>query len=283
MPKVCVITDTNSGITREEAKELGVYMVAMPFTVDGAGHYESISITYEEFFEKLNSGADVLTSQPSPGNVTAVWDAALKKYDEAVYIPMSSALSGACATATALAAEYDGRIQVVDNRRISLSQYYSVMDALKLVRSGAGAAKIKEILEKEALEQSIYITVNTLDLLKRSGRVTKSAAAVATVLNLKPVLQIQGGKLDAYKKARGMDKARRLMIEAAKNDTLKRFSNVNYKLALAYSGDIKPALAWKKEFSKEFPGYDIIMQRLPISICCHTGDGALACAVIKVL
>jgi DegV family protein with EDD domain len=283
MEKVRIVTDTNSGIDTKMAEELGVTVVPMPFTIDGVDHLENVTCTYEEFFKKLGMGADVSTSQPSPGDLIEVWDKVLENYDSLVYIPMSSSLSSSCASANGLAQDYDGRVQVVDNMRISLSLYQSVLDAVRLAKYGMSASEIKAVLEREASEQSIYITVNTLELLKKSGRVTKAGAALATVLGLKPVLQIQGGKLDAYKKARGMDKAKLNMIDAIKNDLATRFNGKKYQIAVAYSGSEAEALKWKKQVEEAFPGEEIMMHPLPISICCHIGDGAMAVAVTKVL
>ena len=283
MSSVCIITDTNSGIYPEAAEILGVRIVPMPFTIDGVDHFEGVSCSYEDFFRRLKLGADVSTSQPSPADITAVWDKALEEYDSAVYLPMSSALSSSCASALALAAEYDGRVQVVDNKRISLSLYQSVLDAVRLAEYGMNAEEIKHVLEREAANQSIYITVNTLELLKKSGRVTRAGAALATVLNLKPVLQIQGGKLDAYKKARGMDKAKQIMIDAIRKDAVERFAGKNYQVALAYSGDENVGIEWEKEFREKCPEFDIFVHKLPISICCHIGDGAVAAAITKIL
>lgn len=283
MEKVYVITDTNSGLSPEEAEKLGIGLVKMTFTIDGVDHTEFVDLSYEDFFKRLEAGADVSTSQPSPLVLEEMWNEVLEKYDSIVHIPMSSALSSSYETANALAQQYDGRVQVVNNRRISITQMQSVIDALRLAEYGMSAKEIKTVLEREADEQSIYITVNTLELLKKSGRVTKAAAALATVLGLKPVLQIQGGKLDAFKKARGMDNAKKQMINALKNDMETRFKGKKYVLALAYSGAEAPALQWKKEFEAVMPGYDVKMYRLPISICCHTGDGAMACGMMKVL
>lgn len=283
MEKVRIVTDTNSGIDTKMAEELSVTVVPMPFTIDGVDHLENVTCTYEEFFKKLGMGADVSTSQPSPGDLIEVWDKVLENYDSLVYIPMSSSLSSSCASANGLAQDYDGRVQVVDNMRISLSLYQSVLDAVRLAKYGMSASEIKAVLEREASEQSIYITVNTLELLKKSGRVTKAGAALATVLGLKPVLQIQGGKLDAYKKARGMDKAKLNMIDAIKNDLATRFNGKKYQIAVAYSGSEVEALKWKKQVEEAFPGEEIMMHPLPISICCHIGDGAMAVAVTKVL
>ncbi len=284
MKKVRIVTDTNSGISTEAAESLGVSVVPMPFTIDGVSHLENVTCTYEEFFKKLGMGADVVTSQPSPADILETWDGILNEYESLVYLPMSSSLSSSYNTAEGLSKEYDGRVQVVDNRRISLSLYQSVLDAVRLAKYGMSASEIKAILEREASEQSIYITVNTLDLLKKSGRVTKAGAALATVLGLKPVLQIQGGKLDAFKKARGMDKAKLIMLDAIKDDLANRFNGINHQIAVAYSGtNTEEAEKWRKQVEEAFPGESVFMHPLPISICCHIGEGAMAVAVTKIL
>ena len=265
MSKIAVVTDTNSGITREEAKKLGVYLLPMPFIVDGTEYFEGVTCTYEHFFEMLEAGAEVSTSQPSPESLTAMWEEALATHDSVVHIPMSSALSGSCDTAKALAAEYNGR--------------ESVLDALTLAEKGLTAAEICVQLENTAYNASIYLAVNTLELLKKSGRVTPAGAALATLLGLKPVLQIQGGKLDAYAKVRGMANAEKTMLKALEKDLQTRFAGKKVHIAAAYSGDIKPALEWRKTIRKYFDDNSIELYKLPISICCHVSSGvkALGC------
>ena len=260
MSKIAVVTDTNSGITREEAKKLGVYLLPMPFIVDGTEYFEGVTCTYEHFFEMLEAGAEVSTSQPSPESLTAMWEEALATHDSVVHIPMSSALSGSCDTAKALAAE-------------------SVLDALTLAEKGLTAAEICVQLENTAYNASIYLAVNTLELLKKSGRVTPAGAALATLLGLKPVLQIQGGKLDAYAKVRGMANAEKAMLKALEKDLQTRFAGKKVHIAAAYSGDIKPALEWRKTIRKYFDDNSIELYKLPISICCHVSSGvkALGC------
>lgn len=279
MSKIAVVTDTNSGITREEAKKLGVYLLPMPFIVDGTEYFEGVTCTYEHFFEMLEAGAEVSTSQPSPESLTAMWEEALATHDSVVHIPMSSALSGSCDTAKALAAEYNGRVCVVDNKRISITQRESVLDALTLAEKGLTAAEICVQLENTAYNASIYLAVNTLELLKKSGRVTPTGAALATLLGLKPVLQIQGGKLDAYAKVRGMANAEKTMLKALEKDLQTRFAGKKVHIAAAYSGDIKPALEWRKTIRKYFDDNSIELYKLPISICCHVSSGvkALGC------
>lgn len=281
MSKIAVVTDTNSGITQEEAKKLGVYLLAMPFIVDGKEYFEGVTCTYEQFFEMLNSGGDVSTSQPSPESLTSLWDEVLKTNDYIIHIPMSSALSGSCGTAKAIAADYNGKVVVVDNKRISISQRQSVIDAQTLIAQGLSAAEVAAKLEETAFNSSIYLAVNTLELLKKSGRVTAAGAAIASILGIKPVLQIQGEKLDAYAKARGMANAQKVMLAAAEKDINERFKDKNITIALAYSGDIGPANEWKKIVRKHFGDKTIQMYQLPVSICCHVGGGVCAVGIME--
>ncbi len=281
MSKIAVVTDTNSGITIEEAKKLGVYLLAMPFIVDEKEYFEGVSCTYEQFFEMLAAGGDVSTSQSSPEALTSLWDEVLESNDYIVHIPMSSALSGSCGTAKALSADYNGKVVVVDNKRISISQRQSVLDALSLIAQGLSAAEVAERLEETAFNASIYLAVNTLELLKKSGRVTAAGAAVASILGIKPVLQIQGEKLDAFAKARGMANAQKTMLTAIEKDLETRFKGKNIRIDLAYSGDIAPANEWKKIVRKHFGDKTIQMYKLPISISCHTGAGVCAIGIIE--
>lgn len=281
MSKIAVITDTNSGISQEEANKLGVYLVPMPFIVDEKEYFEGVTCTYEQFFEMLGSGSNVSTSQPSPESITSLWDEVLKTNDYIIYIPMSSALSGSCSTAKALAADYEGKVVVVDNKRISLSQRQSVLDTLTLIKRGMTAAEIGTKLEKDAFNSSIYLAVNTLELLKKSGRVTAAGAAVAAILGIKPVLQIQGEKLDAYAKVRGMANAQKTMLEAIEKDIKERFAGKNVRIQLAYSGNIESANEWQKLAGKHFGDKNIEMYKLPISICCHVGADVTAIAVFE--
>jgi len=281
MSKIAIVTDTNSGITQEEAKKLGVYLLAMPFIVDEKEYFEGVTCTYEKFFEMLGSGSDVSTSQPSPESITSLWDEILKTNEYIIHIPMSSALSGSCGTAKALAADYDGKVVVVDNKRISISQRQSVIDAKTLIAQGLSAAEIGAKLEETAFNSSIYLAVNTLELLKKSGRVTAAGAAVASILGIKPVLQIQGEKLDAFAKARGMANAQKTMLAAIEKDLETRFKGKNIRIDLAYSGDVGPANEWKKIVRKHFGDKTIQMYKLPVSICCHVGAGVCAIAVLE--
>lgn len=279
MKKTAVMTDTNSGITPETAKEKGIFLLKMPFTVDNKEYTEFVDMPYEEFFKKLDSGVSVSTSQPSPAALTDMWDEILKEYESLVYIPMSSGLSGTCATAKALSAEYDGKVFVADNRRISVTLYTDVFKALRLANDGFSAAEIAENLENEADMQSIYVAVNTLEHLKKSGRVTAAGAAVGTLLGIKPVLQIQGGKLDAYKKVRGMQNAVTAMLDGIENDLKTDFADKKVVIRAAYSGDRAAGEAFLKTTKERFPEYEIELDALPISISCHVGAGALGIGI----
>lgn len=288
MGNVAIVTDSNSGISQAEGKELGIYVIPMPFLVDGKLYFEDVDMNKEQFYHFLENDADLSTSQPSPGDVMDLWDKLLKEYDEIVHIPMSSGLSASCSTAMGLARDYDGKVQVVDNQRISVTMQQSVMDVKHLVAAGKSAAQIKEILEKEALESSIYLMVDTLKYLKKGGRITPAAALLGSALNLKPILQIQGDKLDAYKKVRGVKAAKKNMLEAMKKDVEGRFSDYvtkgQLKLHVAYTTDEETARQWKEEVQSMFP--DIAISRidpLSFSVTCHTGPGVLAIAASHAL
>lgn len=288
MGNVAIVTDSNSGISQAEGKELGIYVIPMPFLVDGKLYFEDVDMNKEQFYHFLENDADLSTSQPSHGDVMDLWDKLLKEYDEIVHIPMSSGLSASCSTAMGLARDYDGKVQVVDNQRISVTMQQSVMDAKHLVAAGKSAAQIKEILEKEALESSIYLMVDTLKYLKKGGRITPSAALLGSALNLKPILQIQGDKLDAYKKVRGVKAAKKNMLEAMKKDVEGRFSDYvtkgQLKLHVAYTTDEETARQWKEEVQSVFPDIAISrMDPLSFSVTCHTGPGVLAIAASHVL
>lgn len=284
MPKVAIATDSNSGITQSQAKELGVSVLPMPFMIDEKTYYEDITLSQEEFYEKLEAGAAVVTSQPAPEAVRGLWNELLKEYDEVVYIPMSSGLSGSCQSAMMLSGDYKGRVQVVNNQRISETQKQSVLDAAYLAECGMNAADIKAFLEKDKFNSSIYIMLNTLYYLKRGGRITPAAAALGTILKIKPVLQIQGEKLDAFAKARTISQGKTIIMNALKSDMSKRFGGANKDniwLQIAYTHDINAANQFKNEMMKEFPGFHISMAPLSLSIACHIGPGALAAACCK--
>ncbi len=286
MSKVAVMTDSNSGITQAEAKELGVSVLPMPFYIDEQTYYEDIDLTQEEFYEKLKGDCEIKTSMPVLGDVTDKWEELLKEYDEVVYIPMSSGLSSSCETAIMLSQDYDGKVQVVNNQRISVTQRQSVMDAMELAKSGKNAAEIKEILEAEKFESSIYIMLDTLYYLKKGGRITPAAAALGTLLKLKPVLQIQGEKLDAFAKARTVKQGKNIMIDTIKKDFTERFNDPegkNMHLEIAYTHDKEAAEAFKAEVQAVFPNHDIVMNPLSLSVSCHIGPGALALACSKKL
>ena len=281
MSKVAILTDSNSGITQAQSKDMGVTVIPMPFFIDGVEYLEDINLTQEEFYEKLKNDADISTSQPSIGTLQDYFDELLKDNDEVVFIPMSSGLSGTCQTATMVAGDYDGKVQVVNNQRISVTQRQSVLDALALAKQGRTASEIKTILERDKFESSIYIMVDTLYYLKKGGRITPAAAALGTLLKLKPVLQIQGEKLDAFAKARTVKQAKSIMIEAMKNDFANRFNDPNGEhmyLEMAYTHDLEAAENFKKEVQEAFPGMEIRMDPLSLSISCHIGPGALAVA-----
>ncbi len=284
--RIAVVTDSNSGITQLEAKEKGIFVIPMPFMIEEGTYFEDITLTQPEFYCRLEEGADVVTSQPSPAAVMELWDEVLKDYDELVYIPMSSGLSGSCESAMMLSEEYDGKVQVVNNQRISVTQRQSVLDALALTQKGLDAAQIKQILEDDKFNASIYIMLDTLYYLKKGGRITPAAAAIGTMLKLKPVLQIQGDKLDAFAKARTATQGKQLMINAMQSDMENRFGGAspeNVWLYIAYTKDAEAAERFKQEVSLAFPGFPIYMVPLPLSISCHIGPGALGIGCCKKL
>ena len=285
---VAVLTDSNSGITQNCAKALGISVLPMPFYINDKLFYEDITLTQEEFYRHLEDDAEIHTSMPVVGEVLDRWDSLLKDYDEVVYIPMSSGLSSSCATAKTLAEDYDGRVQVVDNQRISVTQRQSVLDAVRLAELGYDAAGIKEYLEKTKFDSSIYIYVPTLKYLKKGGRVTPAAAALGTLLRIKPVLQIQGEKLDAFAKCRTMKASKTTMLKAIEDDIRDRFALEGepdkYWISGAYSGARDEEVEqWVSEIQEVYPGKQIIMQPLSLSVSCHIGPGALAVTVSKKL
>lgn len=283
--KVAVVTDSNSGITQSKAKELGISVIPMPFMINEETFEEDINLTQEQFYEKLVEGAEISTSQPSPETVMNLWSELLKTYDEIVHIPMSSALSSSCQTAMMLAEDFDGRVFVVDNQRISVTQYQSALDAMELARVGLSGAQIKEILEREARESSIYIMVDTLKYLKKGGRITPAAAALGTLLRIKPVLQIQGGKLDSFSKARTVKQAKTTMLSAIAKDLEERFDDPKAEkcwMEIAYSCEKEIAEEFQREIRQQFPQVQQIhMDPLSLSVACHIGPGALAVAITK--
>lgn len=282
MRKVAIVTDSNSGILEEHIEGTDIYVLPMPFMISGETYFEGINLSKSEFYQYLAQGDDVVTSQPAVGDLMELWDGLLQEYDEVVHIPMSSGLSGSCETAMMVAQDYDGRVEVVNNQRISVTQRQSVMDALELVRAGKNAAEVKEILEQNKYKSSIYIMVDTLKYLKKGGRITAAAAAIGMVLNLKPVLQIQGEKLDAFAKARGCKQGKRIMLDAMKKDFGTRFAEAarqgKMRLQMAHTNNEAAALEFRQEVEAAFPGVEIYLDELPLSIACHIGPGSLAIA-----
>ncbi len=285
MANIAIVTDSNSGITQSQAKELGIYVLPMPFMINEQTYFEDIDLSQEAFYEKLEEGANIATSQPAPEAVTSLWDELLKEYDEIVHIPMSSGLSGSCQSAYVFAQDYDGKVQVVNNQRISVTQRQSALDAKLLAAKGLNASEIKDFLEEDKFNSSIYIMLDTLHYLKKGGRITPAAAAIGTMLRLKPVLTIQGEKLDAFAKARTTTQGKTLMINAIRNDINNRFGGINDEkeiwMQIAYTKDREAAEAFKAEVAAEFPGYDIHIDPLSLSVACHIGPGALAVACCK--
>ncbi len=282
MSKVAILTDSNSGITQAQAEQIGVTVIPMPFFIDGKEYLEDINLSQEEFYEKLKNDADISTSQPSIGTLQDYFDKLLKDNDEVVFIPMSSGLSGTCQTATMVATDYDGRVQVVNNQRISVTMRQSVKDAKALAAKGKSADEIKNILEEHKLDSSIYITLETLKYLKKGGRITPAAAAIGTMLKLNPVLQIQGEKLDAYAKARGKASAKKIMLKAMKEDMENRFADYakdgHMHIEVAYTGNVEEAREWAEAVQEAFPQFDFHMDPLSLSVACHIGYGSLAIA-----
>ena len=281
MSKVAIVSDSNSGITQAQAKEMGVAVLPMPFMIDGETYYEDITLTREQFYQRLKDNADIATSQPTPDSILKMWDKLLKEYDQIIHIPMSSGLSGSCSTAMMLAGEdeYEGKVFVVDNRRISVTQYQSVKDAQMLAAMGMDGTQIKKRLEETAADSVIFITVDTLKYLKKGGRITPAAAALGTLLKSKPVLIILGEKLDSFAKARTMKQAKTMMMNAIQKELDGRLHDSecrNCHLAIAHTDNEEAALEFKKEVEERFPNADVYMAPLSLSIACHIGPGSLA-------
>lgn len=279
--KIAAATDSNSGITQDQAKQLGVHVLPMPFIIDGQMYYEGVDLTHEEFFRRMEEGADITTSQPSPGEVTDFWDKLLEEYDAVVYIPMSSGLSGSCQTAMLLAEDYEGKIYVVNNQRISVTQMQSVLDARDLIKKGYAAAQIRNILEETKFDSSIYVTVTTLKYLKKGGRITPASAMLGTLLQIKPVLTIQGEKLDAFSKARTLKQGKTIMMTALKKDLETRFHDPEARhtwLEIAYTCSDEMAQEFKETVAEIYPDANICIAPLSLSIACHIGPGCLAVA-----
>ena len=286
MSKVAILTDSNSGITQAEAKELGVYVIPMPFYINEQLYYEDIDLTQEQFYEKLTQGGEITTSMPITGNLIDLWDKLLEDYDQIVYIPMSSGLSSSCATAKMLAEDYDGRVVVVDNQRISVTQKLSALEAKKLADMGKSAQEICDALMEIKAESTIYITVDTLEYLKKGGRLTPAVAAIGSLLKIKPVLSIYGEKLDKFAMARTMKQAKSIMIDALKKDMKNVLHTDNLDdviISIAHTNNLEAAEKFKEELLAEFPGKEIWIDPLSLSVSCHIGPGALACTVTKKL
>lgn len=281
--KVAVATDTNSGISVEEGTRLGVYVIPMPILIDGQIYYEGVTLTHDDFYRYQAAGQAISTSQPAPGDVIALWDRALEEYDELVYIPMSSGLSASCQTAVSLAADYGGRVQVANNHRISVTQRNAVMDALALAAVGCSAAEIREELERTGLDSMIYIGVDTLKYLKQGGRVTPAAAAMGSILHLKPLLKIEGERLDAFATVRGRKACKQKLLDAMQR-SVEEFHQRNWPVCVGVSGSLlsrEEEQAWLTLAKETFPDEDIRYDPLSLSIGCHTGPDAFGMAVSR--
>ena len=285
--RVAIVTDSNSGITQSQAKEEGVYVLPMPFMIDGQTHYEDVDLTQQQFYQKLGDGSDISTSQPSPDASLTLWKDLLKEYEQIVHIPMSSGLSGSCQTALMLAQDYEDQVFVVNNQRISVTQRQSVMDAKAMADRGMSGGEIQKVLEDTKFDSSIYITVDTLKYLKKGGRITPAAAALGTLLKIKPVLTIQGEKLDAFSKARTMKQAKSTMVTAIAKDMEERFGDKTGKglyLEVAHTANEEAAMEFKRELEEMFPeAGEVYVDALSLSVSCHIGPGALAVACTKKL
>lgn len=283
MSKIAIVTDSNSGITQKEAKELGIFVVPMPFLIDEQECYEDITLTQEEFYHKLAGNATVSTSQPSMERLMKMWDRVLEEYDELLYIPMSSGLSGSCQTASMLAQDYDGKVKVVDNQRISVTQRRAAEDALAMAQAGKSSEEIYDALMRTKLEASIYIMVDTLKYLRKGGRLTPAVAALGTILRIKPVLQIQGEKLDTFAKARTVKQGMNVMLDAMKKDVEERFGGDvdNLYIDIAHTENIAGAEELRTEILKIYPKVKLRINPLSLSVSCHIGPGALAIALAK--
>lgn len=280
MKKIAVVVDSNSGIGLEEAGKLGVTVLPMPFTIDGETYEEGISLDQESFYQYQEAGSDIMTSQPSPETVMSLWNRLLKEHDQIVHIPMSSGLSGSCQTALMLAEDYGGKVQVVNNQRISTTQRQSALNAVAMAQAGMDAAAIRQELERTKMDSSIYIMVDTLKYLKKGGRITPAAAALGTLLRIKPVLQIQGEKLDAFSKARTVKQAKSIMMSAVARDLETRYQDPEAKhtwLCVVHSQNYEAAREFAEELRQAYPGTpEILITSLSLSVACHIGPGSLA-------
>ncbi|MBQ8200251.1 MAG: DegV family protein [Clostridia bacterium] len=281
MKKIGIVTDSHSSISPAAAKELGIHVLPMPFTIDGQDYYEGVTLSREDFFAYQRAGAEIGTSQPAPADVLTLWDQLLEEYESLLYMPISSGLSGSCATATALAEDepYAGRVFVVDNGRVATPLHRSILDAMELIDKGLTAAECKAALEGARDELCIYIAVQTLEYLKKGGRISPTTAAVGTLLNIKPILHLTTGKLDSFKKARGMVKAKELMLEAIRSDLAIRFADAQSRgdvhLMAAGSASPEETARWIAQIEAAFPGMPVMYDDLSLGVSCHTGEGAL--------
>lgn len=288
MSNIAIVTDSNSGITQAMAQELGIFVVPMPFYINGELYLEDINLTHTQFYEKLmDDNAEISTSQPSPGDVMDLWDEILKDHDSIVYIPMSSGLSGSCQSAMMLAEDYDGKVQVVDNLRISVTLLQSVEEAKMLAEAGKSALEIKELLEEHCAESCIYLAPGTLEYLKKGGRITSAAAAIGSVLKITPVLQLLGGKVDAFKKCRGMKSAKNTILKAIQDSIDSKFAGLDpikdLKIGVVYGNNYEDAKVWKEEVLAAFPGIECYEASMSLSVACHVGPEVLAATVTKKL
>lgn len=280
--KIAILTDTNSGIMEDEARQLSIHVMPMPFFIDGELYFEGVNLTQEEFFVRQAAGAEIGTSMPSPANVMDKWDELLKDYEQVLYLPMTSGLSSSCSIAISLAQDYAGKVFVIDNKRISVPLRESIYNAMELVEKGFHGGQIKEILEQDGLNASVFIAVSTLKYLKKGGRITPAAAAIGTALNIKPVLKIGGGKLDAFAKVRGMKQAEQKMFEAIRAE-LEQFGAENCLVRAAYSGSSEKGQQWIQKVAEAFPEYEVYGDQLGLSIACHTGPDAYGIGCVKKL
>lgn len=285
--KVAILTDSNSGITQKQGEEAGIHVIPMPFMMGGETYYEDITLTQDEFYKKLEEGVDISTSQPSPADLMDVWNKLLEDHDEVVHIPMSSGLSSSCQTAMMLAEDYEGKVFVVNNQRISVTLRESALEAKRMADAGMSGSAIKEKLEETKMDSTIYITLDTLEYLKKGGRITPAAALLGSFLRIKPVLTIQGEKLDAFAKARTTKQAKSMMITAAKKDMEERFGDpkgIRTSISVVHSHNEAAALEFKQELEEIFPETgEIYVDHLSLSISCHIGPGALAITCTKKL
>lgn len=281
--KIAIVTDTNSSISNEEAKKLGIYLVSMPFIINDKTYFDGKDLTHEEFYKLQDEGADITTSQPSPGDVMDLWDELLEKYDTILHIPMASSLSGSCNSAKMLADDYGKKVVVVDNERVSITLRQAVLDAIKYVNEGFDAKDIKDMLERDAFEATVYLSVDTLKFLKKGGRLNPAAAMLGTALNIKPILEFKGKGLDPFKKVRGQKAAWKEIVKAAKDDLENIYKGENVVISAAFSGQPEDGEKWISYLRENFPEYEIENFSLPLSIATHTGPGGcgLACIIAK--